>query len=166
MRAHAKSHDTNHVHVLTVRSRAVLHVGTCFKNAVTWSLWPGCRVIMLPNTVTITQQQARLLLPLLQQIANSDSPGPSHSSPCGSCSQSGSSCGSSSSSPPFFPTPTRMAATGSGQVGGYSTDESETACRYSSDELFQTKNTKSSSAHSYFHVSTMLCKLFIYKIYA
>lgn len=35
MRAHAKSHDTNHAHVLTIRSRAVLHVGTCFKNAVT-----------------------------------------------------------------------------------------------------------------------------------
>lgn len=61
----------------------------------------------------------------------------------------------------FFGTPTHMVATGSGQVGGYSTDESETACKYSSEELFQRRKTKSSSAHSYFHVSTLLCKLFI-----
>ena len=110
---------------------------------------------MLANPAAITQQQARLLLPLLQQIASSGTPGPSCESPSGS---SGSSFGSSNSSPLFYPTPPRIpvAGTGSGQVGGYSTDESEGAGRYSSDELFQSKkkNSKSSSAHSYCHVST------------
>ena len=110
---------------------------------------------MLSSPVAITQQQARLLLPLLQQIASSGTPGPlSCETTSGSCSQSGSSYGSSNSSPLFYPTPTRMAAPGSGH-GGYSTDESESACRYSSDELFHSKkkNNKSSSAHSYCHVS-------------
>ena len=95
---------------------------------------------MLSNPATITQQQARLLLPLLQQIANinSGNPGPScETSPSGSCSLSG----SSNSSPVFYPTLTRATAAGSGQVNGYSTDEND-ACKYSSDELFQPKKKK------------------------
>ena len=118
---------------------------------------------MPANNVAITQQQAHLLLPLLQQIANSGSPGPSNETPSRSCSQSGSSYGSNCSSPLFYPIPTRMAGTGSGQVGGYSTDESESACRYSSDELFKSKkkNSNSSSAHSYLHVSVKLNIMYI-----
>ena len=85
----------------------------------------------------------------LQQIASSGTSGPSPGS-------SGSSFGSSDS-PLFYPTPPHIpvAGTGSGQVGGHSTDESEGAGRHSSDELFQSKkkNSKSSSAHSYCHVS-------------
>jgi hypothetical protein len=92
--------------------------------------------------VTLTQQQAMLLLPLLQQIASGSPQG--ISSPCGSTSSSSS---GSTTSPPFFvPKPTDH---------GYSTDVSESANKYSADELFQTKskNSKSSDAHNFSHVS-------------
>ena len=100
---------------------------------------------MEPVGVTLTQQQAMLLLPLLQQIASGSPQG--MASPSGSTTSSSSSSGGTSS-PPFF-VPKRTTD------HGYSTDGSESACKYSVDELFQTKmkNSKSSDAHNFSHVS-------------
>lgn len=102
---------------------------------------------MEPVGVTLTQQQAMLLLPLLQQIA-SDSQPTSGMSLTPSTSPNNSSTSSNGSvSPPFFvPKLTDH---------GYSTDGSESACKYSAEELFQSKskNSKSSDAHNFCHVS-------------
>ena len=121
----------------------------------TSGLWPY-NITMLATPTCITPQQARVLLPLLQQIASGESTVDHvEKTPPGYTAGSSCSSGSSSSSPLFYPTPTRAMATSIRQGSGYSTDESESACKYSSDELFQSKarNGKSSAAHSFCHVS-------------
>ena len=97
--------------------------------------------------VTLTQQQAMLLLPLLQQIASGGQPTPGLGMTPSTSPSLASSSSSSGSSPPFF-VPKR----GDHE---YSTEGSESACRYSADELFQSKNKngKSSDAHNFCHVS-------------
>ena len=97
----------------------------------------------------LTPQQAAILLPLLQQIANGNQPVSSPSP--GTSGQSSSS--SSGNSPPFF-VPAAVSLS-SRENSGYSTDGSESVCKFSSDELFERKrkNSKSSSAHSFCHVS-------------
>ena len=96
--------------------------------------------------VGISQQQALTLLPLLQKIAEGAQV-PQVSTPSRS---------SSGSSPVFSPPPPNVYNIAS--ASGYSTDTSENACRYSSDELFQTKprNSKSPFAHTYCHVSSCM----------
>ena len=104
----------------------------------------------------ITPQQAALLLPLLQQIANGNQPMSSPSP--GASGQSSSGCSSSGSSPPFFVPAPAVVSLSSRENSGYSTDGSKSVCKFSSDELFQRKrkNSKSSSAHSFCHISLLL----------
>ena len=93
-----------------------------------------------------------MLLPLLQRIVTGDGTG-SESTPS-RMSTSGSS--TSNSSPFFVPTPN--SAVRPKPTTGYSTDISEASnCRFSSEEMLKSKprNAKSSSAHSFFHVSSV-----------
>ena len=100
----------------------------------------------------ITQQQASLLLPLLQQVAEGRT--------SQTCSTPGSSSGASNSgSPPLMSPCASNGASYSdfGSGGGYSSGGggySSGGGGYSSDDLFQKKerNSKSPAAHSYCHV--------------
>lgn len=110
------------------------------------------------QTTGITQQQAMMLLPLLQQIASGTSPtsanGATISATPSPSTSSASGLSSASNGSPFF-VPVH-------KDHGYSTDGSEkSACRYSSDDLYKTKkgNCKSTEAHSYCHVSEFICAL-------
>lgn len=105
--------------------------------------------------VMLTPEQARLLLPVIQQIAERDSPGrmpmeTKHKTPNSSTSGGSSSSGRRFPQSPYFPTSDSTFST--------SASEAEGGCRYDMNELFRKKkkNTKSTEAQSYFCVSFML----------
>ena len=115
--------------------------------------------------VCLTQQQAVMLLPLIQQIAAGSGGAQlqSQSSTPSRDASSSTSC-SNNSSPFFTPPPISVKPQATVSASGYSTDTSEASCKFSSDELFTSKrrNSKSSDAHSFMHVSYYLKILYIF----
>ena len=117
--------------------------------------------------VTLSHQQAAMLILLLQHITNDPWPVTSGlmsvGSPHGGCLaiDTSPSCSSSTgprssgSSSVFSPGAVqRLPGHSTMEFSWYATDASESSCRYSSDDLFQVKprNRKASSAHSFCHV--------------
>ena len=113
-----------------------------------------CRI---KREVCLTQQQAVMLLPLIQQIAagsvgvqlQSQSSTPSRDA------SSSASC-SNNSSPFFTPPPISVKPQATVSASGYSTDTSEASCKFSSDELFTSKRRNSKSSDAQFYACKLL----------